>query len=213
MKGLARAACLLLVIVPAAGCALKRAPAVQRQFLLEADRPDPRPAEPDGMLLQLRTLRVSAAYEGRGFVYRKKDGTIEQDFHNRFFVLPAYLITNEVRRWLSGTGFIRHVTSTAGVDGSRYTLTGDVVELYGDYSSDQPAAVLRIEFNVADGETGAEFVFHRKYHRRVPVSSGPDALVQGWNRGLTDLLGQLEDDLRQAFSAGQMPRAGESSGP
>ena len=109
----------LIGLVGTTGCSLKRNLPEQRRYALEAPRPEVSdPSAPGDLVIYLRVLRASPLYEGQEFVYRKKDGTFESDFHNQFFALPAQLITGEVRQWLSGAGFIAEIVTTPGV-GSR----------------------------------------------------------------------------------------------
>ncbi len=183
----------------AAGCGLKRTPPEQRRFVLEAPRPGGGgPSSAAGAVIYLRTLRASPLYEGQEFVYRKKDGTFETDFHNQFFVLPAQHITGEVRQWLSGADFIREVVAAPGVAGARHVLTGSIEALYGDYRGDSPTAVLELDFMVLTSTDELEIIFHRKYREEVAFAKGsPAELVAGWNTGLARILRQLEDDLRK----------------
>ncbi|MCZ6697181.1 MAG: hypothetical protein O7A63_11650, partial [Acidobacteria bacterium] len=118
----------LIGLAGAAGCSLKRNLPEQHRYALEARRPGGSgpSSTPDDAVIHLRTLRASPHYEGQEFVYRKKDGTFETDFYNRFFVLPAQQITGEVRQWLSAAGLLHAVIGTTGVAGSSHVLTGSI---------------------------------------------------------------------------------------
>ena len=190
----------LIGLAGAAGCSLKRNLPEQHRYALEARRPGGSgPSSTSGdAVIYLRTLRASPFYEGQEFVYRKKDGTFETDFHNQFFVLPAQQITGEVRQWLSGAGFIRGGIATPGIAGASHVLTGSIEALYGDYRGDLPTAVLELDFIVLKSTDEPEILFHRKYHEEVAFAKGsPTELVAGWNTGLRRILSRLEDDLRE----------------
>ena len=190
---------ILIGLAVAAGCSLKRNLPEQRRYALEASRPDGNDTSaPGDTVIYLRTLRASPLYEGQEFVYRKKDGTFESDFHNQFFTLPAQQITGEVRQWLSGAGFIAAVVTTPGVGGANGVLAGRIEGLYGDYRGEEPTAVLEIDFMVLKPGDELEILFHRKYREEVEFAKGSAAeLVAGWNTGLTRILQRLEDDLRE----------------
>jgi cholesterol transport system auxiliary component len=184
------------LLLPGCG-ALKRAPVEKRYFVLDADRPDPRAQAEDGPIVYLRTFKVSPLFETSGFVYRKKDGTYERDFHNQFFVLPAHMITEEVRQWLETSGFLRKVTRSLAIHQGSLAVTGNVDALYGDYSGDTPKAVLEIEFIAIRSAETIEILFDKTYRQEVPISSGPDELVRGWNEALAPILTEFEQDLRK----------------
>ena len=189
----------LIGLAGATGCSLKRNLPEQHRYALEAPRPGGSdPSSPGDTAIYLRTLRASPLYEGQEFVYRKKDGTFESDFHNQFFVLPAQQITGEVRQWLSAAGLLHAVIGTTGVAGASHVLTGSIEGLYGDYRGELPTAVLEIDFMVLRSADESEFLFHRKYREEVEFSKGSAAaLVAGWNTGLARILQRVEDDLRE----------------
>ena len=94
---------LLLAVLAATGCSLKRTPPEQRYFALDVSPPGDFQT-PEGVLLSVNALTVSPRYEDNGFVYRKSDGTYESDFFNRFFVSPSDELTNATRKWLANSG-------------------------------------------------------------------------------------------------------------
>jgi len=202
----ARAAAVMLVLLGTMllpGCgALKRAPVEKRYFVLEAARPESEDPAEDGAIVYLRTLKVSPLFETTGFVYRKQDGTYQRDFYNQFFVLPAHMITGEVREWLEASGCLRKVTRSLAIHQGSFAVTGHVDALYGDYSGDTPKAILEIEFIAIRSAETIEILFDKTYRQAVSISSGPEELVRGWNEALALILADFEQDLRQVdFSA------------
>jgi ABC-type uncharacterized transport system auxiliary subunit len=192
------AGCALLgALVPLAGC-LKRAPADKRQFVLDVSRPQGEggPIGRQQMLLAVRPVRVSPLYEGPGFVYRKKDGTFEQDFRNEFFSTPGYLLTEELRRWFSKAPFVKRIFEAGSLDMATHVLSSRVNALYADYSVSPPRVVLEAEFTLQKPGAAPEILLHRTYEKNTPASdTSPDALVRAWARSLEEILGELERDI------------------
>ncbi len=181
-----------------AGCGLKKPPADKRQFVLDVSRtPAGRGLTPsDGILLNVRTVRVSPLYEGTGLVYRKKDGTFEQDFYNEFFSTPAYLLTEELRQWLTGAPFVRQILDGDSLDLATHVLATRVNALYGDFTASPPKAILEVEFGLQKRGGAPEILFHNVYAKAIAAeSASPEALVRAWTQGLGEILGELERDL------------------
>jgi uncharacterized lipoprotein YmbA len=199
-KGLrtAVAGCVLIgSLVPLAGC-LKRPPVDKRQFVLDVSRPQGGggPISRDQMLLAVRPVRVSPLYEGPGFVYRKKDGTFEQDFRNEFYSTPGYLLTEELRQWFSRAPFVKQVLDAGSLDMATHVLSSRVNALYADYSVSPPRVVLEAEFTLQKPGAAPELLFHRIYEKAIPASdASPDALVRAWALGLEEILRELERDI------------------
>ena len=74
----------------------------KRYFVLEVSA-NPSPANPTANeTLEVSNIRVSPRYADRSFVYRTSEAGYESDFYNQFLVAPASLITEEVRKGLTG---------------------------------------------------------------------------------------------------------------
>lgn len=204
-RALLAATCLALV-APAllgSGCGLKKLPADKRQFVLDVTRPGGSAPGGGAIRLYVRPVRVSPMYESSGFVYKKGDGTFEQDFYNEFFSTPGYILTEELRQWLSGAPFVKQLTDAGTVGQATHVLATRVNALYGDYSGTTPKAVLEIEFTLLDKKAAGEISFHKRYSK--PIEAGgraPDDLVGGWTQGLEQILRELEQDLADAASSG-----------
>jgi Protein of unknown function (DUF330). len=157
--------------------------------------------------LGISRFKISPSFDGREFIYRTGDLGYESDFYNQFFRAPESLITEEVRKWLSQSGLFKYVVdSTSNVE-PNYILEGNVNDLYGDFrTSNTPKAVLEIQFFLIDEtSTNPEIIFQNNYRREVVLSvSSPEALVNGWNEALQQILTALEEDLKKAdFKAGK----------
>jgi len=187
------------------GCvSLKREPPRKRMFAIEVERPPALQSSAEGVVLQIRTARIALPYDGRGFVYRRGDGTWESDFHNEFFAPPAALITEQVRRWLSGPPGALRVVGDVDRDRATHVLFIRVNALFGDYPDEGTRrAVLELEFTIETVERSAGAVlFERGYRREIPFEEpGADALVDGWNRALDAILTEFVGDLNELWSS------------
>ncbi len=153
-----------------------------------------------GAVLKIRRFRVSPRYEGVELVTRKSDVQFEGDFYNKFFVPPASMLTDEVRRWLELSGafehvidFSSHLDATHVLEASVATLCGDVVDPAA------PKAVLEIQFFLIDDRSAPPTVaFRKNYRREIALKeANAVALVRGWADGLAQILVEFEADLRK----------------
>ncbi len=183
------------------GCVnLERSYPEKRYFILDVSR-DKNVSSPDtGTVLKVRRFRISSRYEGKGFVYRLKDLNYESDFYNEFFISPASLLTEEIRKWVAGSGLFQHVVDPSSYMDPNYVLEGAVTSLYGDYGvSTAPKAILEMQFFLLQ-ETAAspKIIFQSQYHKEEPLKGNtPDALVKSWNKALNQILTEFETDLKE----------------
>lgn len=150
-----------------------------------------------GVLL-VANLRVSPRYEGKSFVYRRSESNFEVDFYNQFLVSPGAILTEEVRKGLARAEVFQTVIGGGSQLESTHVLEGSVNALHGDFrDAGSPKAVLEVEFFLTrDSAMKADIVTQRRYLKTVPVNGrSPEALVQGWNRALEEILATLVADL------------------
>lgn len=143
----------------------------------------------------VRKLRISPRFGTQSFVYRTEEHVYETDFYHSFLVAPDHMVTEEIRKWLRGSGLFRHVLTPDSRADAELVLEGNIVELYGDYSdSSEPKGVIELQlFLVREPGGATEVLFERTWRREVPLAgSGRDDLVEGWNRGLAAILKGLE---------------------
>ena len=167
-------------------------------FVLSAKRGEKFPASKSDAILRVSRFRVSPGFEGKSFVYRKGDSNYTSDFYNEFFISPAPMITEEVRKWLTGSGLFQLVMSSSSPVEPTMELEGVISALYGDYrNTEVPKAVLEIQFLlVGDVSSQPVIVFQKTYHEEAHIKgNSPDSLVAGWNLALEHILTQLETDL------------------
>ena len=186
------------------GCLnLERSYVEKHYFILEASRDEDISSPDAGKVLTVRRFRVSPKYEGKGLVYRLKKLSYESDFYNEFFISPASMFTEEIRKRLAVSGLFKHVVDPSSLLDSTYILEGAVTALYGDYSvNTAPRAVLEIQFFILQ-ETAAspKIIFQSQYHKEEPLNDNiPDALVKSWNTALNQILTEFETDLKEYIS-------------
>ena len=186
------------------GCInLERSYIEKRYFALEASR-DENISSPDtDAVLNVRRFRVSAKYEDKGFVYRMKELNYESDFYNEFFISPASMLTEEIRKRLAVSGLFKHVVDPSSLLDATYILEGAVTALYGDYRvSTAPKAVMEIQFLLLqETDVSPKILFKRQYHKEEPLKGDtPDDLVKGWNNVLNQILTEFETDLKGFMS-------------
>jgi len=146
---------------------------------------------------------VSPQYDSKAFVYRQSASSYETDPHNEFFVLPATLLTEEVREWLDMSGLFQNVVGPSSPVEAHYTLESELTALYGDYSKKKlPKAVLRVKFFlIRQVSDRSEVSFQKQYQEMVPlIGNTPEDLVNGWNEGLHRILEALEKDMREKLA-------------
>jgi cholesterol transport system auxiliary component len=184
---------------------MDRAYPEKRFFVIDASREAKRePAKnlPPDPLVWLREMRISPAYEGKGFVYRTGAYSYETDFYNEFFLAPGVMLHAEVREWLDGF-FREGGTYFSGIVDSphpkaTFTLQGAVNTLYGDYSeASDPKAVLAMQFIMTWKEEGkTSILFHKDYRKEVALECpSPEALAEAWSEALAQILKDFEQYL------------------
>lgn len=192
---------LLVTALAASACVkLGARPLEKRYYQIAPTRTATKAAAPRKLVLMVRRLSVSDLYNTRELVYRSPEERIDSDFYNLFFVSPSNMLTTELRRWLRESGQFEHIIEPGSIAVPDLTLEGTVNALYGDYTSDRPAAVVEIQFFAVDESTAEnDIVFSGSYAERVPLAdSSPQALVKAMTQGVEAVFTSLESDLAAA---------------
>lgn len=201
MKRYTTILCLLLVAAMAVSCVkLGGKPLDKKYYRITPVRAgEPHPPASD-IVLKVRRMTVSQLYNTRELVYQIDAERIESDFYNMFFVQPGDMLTTELRKWLAATGQFAHIVKPGSMVVPTLTLEGVVNSLYGDYSAEEPAAVVAMQFFLVDENTATnEIVFSKDYTKRVPLSEpDPGKLVEAMNQGVQAIFTQLEKDMGNA---------------
>lgn len=193
---LAVLACLLL-----AGCmaALRETPRQQRYYMLEA-QPEPLAVAPSSNAsLAVRSIRISPGYRTRHLLYRVGEQTFESDYYNLFLDRPQDMITSAARRWLSSRGPFATVLPAGSDAEPTLALEGNVVALYGDFTTTPAKAMLEMEFFLLRKE-GLDFApyWRRAYRLEKPLNEqNARGVVMAMNQALSELLEQLRQDLAE----------------
>jgi cholesterol transport system auxiliary component len=170
----------------------------KRYFVLDI-APDASPQNPaEAGTLQIASARISPRYADKNFVYRRSDTRFESDFYNEFLISPGVLVAEELRQGLSQSGLFKFVVGSVNALAPTHTLETVVNTLYGDFRDLRaPQAVMEIEFFLSQEESPSGIVFHKRYHRTIPLKGrNPEALVQGWNQALDAISRSLVTDLK-----------------
>lgn len=189
-----------LCLLALAGCvSVEKNYPDKRYFVVEAARASAPEPSKNGVVLLVSSLRVSPRYDSRSFVYRRSEVSYEADFYNQFLVAPGAQLSEEVRRALGQAQVAQHVIGTSIQLEPTHVLEGTVDALYGDFRDlSAPKAVLEMEFFLSkESATKADIVTRKRYTKSIAVNGrSPEALVKGWNDGLTEILAALVSDLR-----------------
>ena len=195
------AICLILTLMALPACSIPgRAPIRTHQFDLSTKPFSESEKNPlTGPALMLQQFHITPAFDSYSFIYRTADDVYTRDYYNEFIIYPAKLITDKFAGCLfSSREFI------PGMAGSKETvffrLSGKITKLYADLrQSGRPCAVMEIGL-LLEKKEGSTFrpVLSETYSRNVPVSSHrPIELIRGWSRGLSGIVRQFTDDVRQ----------------
>jgi uncharacterized lipoprotein YmbA len=148
-------------------------------------------------VLKLSPVRVAQPYDSKGFVYRIAPDSLETDFYNQFLAAPGPMLTDELRQVLGQANLFQAVVNSSSLVEPTHLLEGTVDELYGDFSGDDTGkAVLGMSFLMRDAGSDRPVLLRKQYEKTIPLQArSPEALVQGWNRGLEEILSELVSDL------------------
>ncbi len=200
----------LFIIATFYGCPNVNKPYPERNFFLfELSTPKQNTATFQGAKGEVNRFSISPASEGREFIYRTTDLQFKNDFYNQFFRPPDNLITESVRQWLDQSGVFDDLLNPSSQYIPKYTIEGNIVELYGDYRNESAAsAVLRIQLFVlrtSDDGSNPDILMNKTYASQQPIgAASPNALMNGWNRALEEILGEFLTDLSYHLKQSEM---------
>jgi cholesterol transport system auxiliary component len=192
---------LLTFVVGCSGIVPSGEPVDRNYFAFETKRTGAARSPTAGTVLQIRPVTISPRYQGRELVYRMDEAKWESDFYNSFFMPPVNLITEESAGWLKAAGLFESVVGPSSFVRPTHMIEAHVVALYGDFRTKEgPAAVLEITAFLLEDRAGKPAIaLQKRYARRVKLTEQTvEALVEGWNRALTEVLTELEADLAAA---------------
>ncbi|KPA13651.1 hypothetical protein MHK_006125 [Candidatus Magnetomorum sp. HK-1] len=149
-------------------------------------------------VLRIAKLRMSPAYTGKGFIYKKNETTYDTDFYNEFLVSPDDMLAEIIRKWFGLTGMFARVTCSSGHYKEKYILEGAVTALHGDYSDRKnPRAVLDIQFFlIEDNGLSYSLILQKNYSKALVIDKHKThSLVKGWSSALTEILSDFQAEI------------------
>ncbi len=188
----------LLGMTMLSGCA--SSPLANRmQYVLNPGQPQQVVGQQMPRVLEVDRFTVEAAFATKTLVYRMGELQYQADFYNEFLVVPAVMITEQTRDWLSRSGLFLRVSGPSARTAPTHLLEGNIVELYGDLRNKKaPTAVMQIRCFASrlDPQGHPTLVFTRDYAATSPVESrDPSGLVDAYSRCLQQILSALQKDL------------------
>jgi cholesterol transport system auxiliary component len=185
-------------------------PLLDKQSFLFA----PQPPSAAGIIrgsrvLGIRDLEIAAPFQGRAFVYRTGEFSYDRDPYAEFMVAPADCLISPICDWMRDAGVFSAVAERGGALKPDTLVEIHVEQLYGDFrKSDNPAAVLAMRFEFFDVSNGVPGrpILQREYSRNIPLKARtPDALMEGWNEGLTQILDSALQDFGRSDTNAAKP--------
>ncbi len=184
------------------GCVnLERSAPERHYFVIELPNSANRSVPSGEEVLMVANLRISPRYADRSFVYRTSDAGYESDYYNQFLAAPDVMISEELRKGLARAAQFKFVVGPANPLQPNYALEGSITSLYGDFrNAAQPAAVLEMDFFLyRENSNNPGVVVQKRYIKSVPLNGkSPEALVEGWDRALQEIIAALAADLKAA---------------
>ena len=191
---------LALAAVLAAGC-VSKPPLSVDSYTLDPPAPTAAVDRAGAVVVSMARVRVAPPYAGTSFTYRMGGHRVERDPYAAFAAPPGWMLTTAVRGYLRNADFIRDVVEPGGelpvaasIEADAGALTADLAEA-GDAT-----AVLALTFRVytpAAGATLEKEMFRKTYTRARPLAKrDADAIVEIWNRELSEIADEFLADLR-----------------
>jgi cholesterol transport system auxiliary component len=170
----------------------------RRFYLLEVEREGPpRSVSLPGRLV-VQPTRLSPGYDKKELVYRLSPSRYESDYYHQFVTDAGSQTAEQMRQWLRKSRSFSQVLVAGSVADATHILESSITALYGDFrDKNQPQAVLDLQVFLIDVRTrDLPVVFHKEYAARAPLRENTaEALVQGYDQALREILTALENDL------------------
>jgi len=193
-------AILCIAVCLLTGCLAR--PHLDRQSFIFAP---PAPAAPNAAsgsrVLGIRSLDVAEPFQGRSFVYRTGEFSYDRDPYAEFMVHPAEGLLQPISNRFREAGAFKAVAEAGSALKPNTLVEIQVVQLYGDFRpAETPAAVLAMHFVFFDAHEGVpgKAILLQEYARNIPLKARTaDALIEGWNQALAQILDSAMLDLNK----------------
>jgi ABC-type uncharacterized transport system auxiliary subunit len=200
---------LIFVIAGPIGCSdlLKQPASAKALFSIEPGLPDspllavPATTTATGPVLQIRSVRVSAPFDGTAFVYELAPSQYALDYYNNFVAPPSALLSEALLAWLEKAGPLPTVGAGTSVR-SDLMLECEITKLLIDFSDrTNPQAVISSRFLLYSNRTGTtQVLLDRSYEVSKPLTfKSPAGYSAAWGLAFRDLLQKFDVDLLQQF--------------
>ncbi len=125
-----RAALISLLCGGLLGCGLAERPYVaQRRWPLQVQRPDVLPPRPGGKIVEMRAIVAGPGLESDELQALQQDGSLAQQFYERWVVPPADGVGAALRLWLAQSGRFGGVVSQGSRATADVALEGELTVL------------------------------------------------------------------------------------
>lgn len=198
----------ILVLVVIYGCpSINKTYPERTFFLFELTTPD-QVSQVKGTSVDVNRFTISPRSQGREFIYRTSDLEFKNDFYNQFFRPPDNIVTEAVRDWINQSGLFEDVLTPASQALPEYVIEGNIIDLYGDYRDESAAkAVMRIQLfllRLSEDGSNPTILLSTTYDSVQSIgTASPNALMQGWNLALEDILSEFLTDLSYSLKQSQ----------
>jgi hypothetical protein len=131
---------------------------------------------------------------------------------------PSSLLATAIRGYLANAGFIGDVVSLESGLRPQVAVEASAVKLVGVLRSTESSSLLTIRFRVLRKGKGpapaTELLFLKTYSATSNNSRATSrAVVDGWNRGLAEIMSGFESDLRTSLVAAGLLSGNPESAP
>jgi len=198
----AKIVCAVLAILSLSGC-LSRSAVVKNTFLLETLRNGTKRESGSQEILSVQPFSIAPAFQRSNIVSRIGENEYEADYYNEYFVLPAVMVTNQTRQWLTESSLFKQVLSPGSTVLPTYILDGHVAVIVLDESdAEHPQAILSISFYLVKKQKRDETItFHKTYTvTRSMQNSSVRAYAAAQTLALTEILQSAEKDLAEVLN-------------
>ncbi len=151
-------------------------------------------------LLVIRTVRVTAPYNGVAFIYKLGPSRYTADYYSNWIAEPSALLTADLAQWFDHGGPLL-VVPTGSSARANWILDFDVTRLVVDKTGGgQPRAVISAHMFLIH-QTGSDLkvVSDVMYQEQSPASSDrPEACAEAFGKAYRQILIKLSPDLESA---------------
>jgi len=150
-------------------------------------------------LMVIRTVRVTAPYNGVALIYRVGPSRFTTDYYSNWIAEPSALLTAGLAQWLDHSGPMPVVTtgSSARAD---WILDCDVTRLLVDKTGGQPQALITVHlFLIHKTGSDMKLVADLMYEEQSQASADkPDAYARAFAKAYRQILIRFSTDLESA---------------